>query len=98
MSGCPHSFAFRRGVIAECPYCDERNSSFAAPAGSAFMSPEEYGRYWHDLAQERVADNMRLRDALVAARKQILERNGLDRDSDRLAAIAINRALSSNKS
>ena len=38
----------------------------------------------------------RLESALVAARKQLLERNGLDRDGDRKAAIAINVALSSN--
>ena len=32
-------------------------------------------------------------EALTAARKQLLERIALDRDSDQLAAVAINHAL-----
>lgn len=57
------------------------------------MTPEEYGRYWHDLAQHRMAKIVSLRDALVDARHQLLDRNGLDRDSDTRAALRINLAL-----
>lgn len=61
-------------------------TSFAPAPGSSFMSREEY---WLEIA--------RLRTALTAARQHILERNGLDRDNDRRAAIAINIALTPNK-
>lgn len=57
------------------------------------MTPEDYGRYWHDLAQHRMAKIVALRDALLDARRQLLDRNGSDRDSDTRAAIRINLAL-----
>lgn len=30
-------------------------------SGSTFLSPEEHGKYWHDLAQERIAEIATLR-------------------------------------
>lgn len=37
--------------------------------------------------------NQELREALIFAREQLLSRNGLDRDSDRNAAVKINKSL-----
>ena len=40
------------------------DSEYGPPSGSVFLSPSEHGRYWHDLAQERIAEVSRLRSAL----------------------------------
>lgn len=68
-----------------CPSCGAR--------GPERLTAREADEAWNEREEHEVD---RLRSALVAARKHILERNGLCRDADTKAAIEITRVLSPN--
>lgn len=50
----------------ECPptRCVRQDGDSSPSPCSTFLSPSQHGKYWHDLAQERISENARLRESV----------------------------------
>lgn len=77
-----------------CSTCEFHRKMGITLLDAKWLDPECHSGCQSLVMKHRIE---RLEAALIAARKQLLERNGLDRDSDRKVAIAINEALSSKQ-